>query len=201
MRFLATDILGAFIVVPTMHVDARGSFSRVFCETAFATVGIAMRAHQMNVSRNARARTLRGLHYQASPHAEAKLVQCLRGRLWDVALDLRPASPSHGRAVGVDLSAADDEKKMFFIPPGCAHGFLTLADDTDLIYVVDAPFVAEAERGVRWNDPRFGIAWPATPEIMSERDAHCPDFLPDFGPDFAPDFGGGRSERSEPACP
>jgi dTDP-4-dehydrorhamnose 3,5-epimerase len=174
MRFLETEIPGAFIVVLDAQCDERGFFARTFCEEAFAAAGIRMHALQANLSHNARARTLRGLHFQ-TPYEEPKLVQCVRGQVWDVALDLRPSSPAYGRSVGVNLSP--EARQLFFIPPGCAHGFLTLMDDTDLLYLMGAPFVQGRARGVRWNDPAFRIVWPAEPAILSERDASCPDFV------------------------
>jgi dTDP-4-dehydrorhamnose 3,5-epimerase len=175
MRFSHTKIPGAVIVTPDTHRDHRGFFSRLFCEDSFAAAaGIALHPRQINLSHNARAKTLRGLHFQEAPHAEAKLVRCVRGRAFDVALDLRPDSPAYGLSVGIELSEADG--KEIFIPAGCAHGFLTLADDTDLLYLMGAPENPAAARGVRWNDPAFAIAWPDEPAILSERDRNFPDF-------------------------
>jgi dTDP-4-dehydrorhamnose 3,5-epimerase len=135
-----------------------------------------MRPKQINTSHNRDALTLRGLHYQAAPHGESKLVHCVRGRLFDVVVDLRGASPSYRRWVGVELTP--EFRRLLFIPAGCAHGFLTLEASTDLIYVMGDPFVAEAARGVRWDDPAFDIKWPAEPRIISERDSSFPDFSP-----------------------
>lgn len=175
MRFVATDIPGAVIVELEPHCDERGFFARSFCEAEFAAAGIRLHAVQANLSYNARARTLRGLHFQASGE-EPKLVQCVRGQVWDVALDLRPSSPAYGRSVGVALSP--EARRLFFIPPGCAHGFLTLTDATDLLYLMGGAFIPGAGRGVRWNDPAFQVAWPAEPAVLSERDATYPDFAP-----------------------
>jgi dTDP-4-dehydrorhamnose 3,5-epimerase len=175
MRFQETEIPGAFIVPLEPHCDERGFFARTFCEEAFATAGIPMHALQANLSYNVKARTLRGLHLRTE-YEEPKLVQCVRGQVWDVALDLRPFSPAYGRSVGMMLSP--EARQLFFIPPGCAHGFLTLTDATDLLYLMGAPFVPGAGRGVRWNDPAFRIAWPVEPAVMSERDANFPDFVP-----------------------
>ena len=130
----------------------------------------------MNFSHNRDAFTLRGLHYQAAPHAEAKIVHCVRGKVYDVALDLRPASSTYMRWAAAELSP--QARRMFFIPEGCAHGFLTLAPDSDIIYVMGTAFVAEAARGVRWNDPAFGIDWPAAPQVISGRDAGYRDYKP-----------------------
>jgi dTDP-4-dehydrorhamnose 3,5-epimerase len=174
MRFVATEIPGAFIIALDAQCDERGFFARTFCEEAFAAAGIHMHALQANLSYNARARTLRGLHYQ-TPYEEPKLVQCVRGQVWDVALDLRPSSPAYGQSVGVNLSP--EARQLFFIPPGCAHGFLTLTDDADLLYLMGAPFIPGGARGVRWNDPAFRITWPAEPAILSARDAGYPDFV------------------------
>jgi len=173
MRFIETEIPGAFIVALDPISDERGFFARTFCEETFAAAGIPMRAPQANLSHNPRARTLRGLHFQL-PFEESKLVQCVRGEVWDVALDLRPSSPAYGRSVGVTLSPA--ARQSFFIPPGCAHGFITLMDDTDLLYLMGAPFVPGGARGIRWNDPAFQIPWPAEPALLSGRDASFPDF-------------------------
>lgn len=174
MRFVTTEIPGAMIVELDPHQDERGFFARIFCEEEFARAGIAMRAFQANLSHNAKAYTLRGMHFIASPHEEPKLVQCVRGRLWDVAVDLRPNSRAFGRAVGVDLSP--ETRRLFYIPPGCAHGFMTLMDQTDVLYLMGAAFVPGAGRGVRWNDPAFRIVWPADPRVISELDASYPDF-------------------------
>lgn len=174
MRFLPTAIEGVMIVELQGHADARGYFARTFCEQDFAHAGIPMHVVQTNISRNPKALTLRGLHYQTDPHAEAKFVQCVRGKIFDVAVDLRPQSPSYCRAVSVELSP--DANRIIYIPRGCAHGFLTLEPDTDVHYLMDAPFVAGTGRGVRWNDPLFGVAWPAQPLAISERDATYPDF-------------------------
>jgi dTDP-4-dehydrorhamnose 3,5-epimerase len=173
MRFRETKIPGAFIVTLEAHCDERGFFARTFCEEAFVAAGISFRAFQANLSYNAKARTLRGLHFQTE-YEEAKLVQCVRGEIWDVVLDLRPFSPAYGGSVGMMLSP--EARQMFFIPSGCAHGFLTLTDATDVLYLMGAPFVGGAGQGVRWNDPAFEVVWPGEPRVMSERDANFPDF-------------------------
>jgi dTDP-4-dehydrorhamnose 3,5-epimerase len=173
MRFLTTEIPGAFIVELDAHCDERGFFARTFCEEVFAAVGIHIKVLQANLSYNARARTLRGLHFQ-TPYEEPKLVQCVRGKVWDVALDLRPSSPAYGRSVGVNLSP--EARQLFFIPPGCAHGFITLTDETDVLYLVGAPFMPDCAYGVRWDDPAFRVPWPAEPAVLSARDASLPDF-------------------------
>lgn len=174
MRFSPTAIDGVLLIDLEAAEDARGFFARTFCEEEFARAGIALRARQINLSHNRDAFTLRGMHYQAAPHAEAKIVQCVRGRIYDVAVDLRPASPTYRRWIGLELNA--DARQSLFIPEGCAHGFLTLEAATDILYVMGTAFAPEAARGVRWNDPALAIRWPAEPRVMSERDANYPDF-------------------------
>jgi dTDP-4-dehydrorhamnose 3,5-epimerase len=174
MRFEATAIHGAFTVHLDRHSDARGSFARSFCAAEFAAAGIPFTVHQTNLSRNPARHTLRGLHGQAAPHEEPKLVQCVSGAIFDVAVDLRPASPTYLRHQAVTLDG--DADTLFYLPPGCLHGFLTLTDSADVLYLMGAPFVPGTAIGARWNDPAFGIAWPATPRIISDRDAGYPDF-------------------------
>jgi dTDP-4-dehydrorhamnose 3,5-epimerase len=174
VRFESTAIDGAFFVELDAHQDERGLFARTFCEQDFAQAGIDMRVVQTNVSRNPMAGTLRGMHYQAPPHEEPKLIQCVRGRIFDVAIDLRRSTPSSRRLVCTELSA--DDNRLFFIPPGCAHGFLTLEHNSDVFYYMGAAFVPDAARGVRWNDPAFEIPWPKTPSLVSSRDAKYADY-------------------------
>ncbi len=174
MRFQPTEIHGAFFVELDTHVDERGLFARTFCEDVFAKAGAAMRTVQANISRNPKVGTLLGMHFQAPPHEEAKLIQCVRGRVFDVAIDLRRASASFGRCVWTELSA--DGSRLFLIPKGCAHGFLTLEDNSDLLYYMGDAFVPGAGKGVRWNDPAFKIPWPAAPRLISARDAAYPDY-------------------------
>ena len=174
MRFQPTEIAGAFFIELDVHVDERGSFARTFCEDVFAEAGAAIRTVQANISRNPKAGTLRGMHFQAPPHEEAKLVQCVRGRIFDVAVDLRRDAPSFGRCAYTELSA--DGTRLFLIPKGCAHGFLTLEDNSDVLYYMGDAFVPGVGQGVRWNDPAFRIPWPAAPLLISERDAAYPDF-------------------------
>jgi dTDP-4-dehydrorhamnose 3,5-epimerase len=176
MRFHETAIAGAFVVELTPHEDARGSFARVYCEQAFADAGIAFRPVQVNLSRNPLPFTLRGMHYQHAPHGEAKYVHCVAGRLFDVAVDLRPGSPSYLKHVGVELVAGGN--RLFYIPDGCAHGYLTLEPDSALHYQVSHPYVAAAGAGVRWDDPVFDITWPAVPQVINPRDAGYPDYRP-----------------------
>ena len=173
MRFTATDIDGVVIVDLDVISDTRGSFSRLHCPEDFAAAGHPFVPAQTSLSRNAKARTLRGMHYEAAPHAEAKLVRATRGAIFDVAVDLRADSPTYLRWTGTELSA--ESGRALLIGQGMAHGFITLEDDTDVLYQIDRMFEPGHGRGVRWNDPRFGIEWPATPLVISERDAAYPN--------------------------
>ncbi len=179
MRFTPTAIDGVTVIELDPIEDDRGSFARTFCEEEFEKAGISMRVRQADISHNARAFTLRGLHYQAHPHWEPKLVQCVRGRIWDVAVDLRPESETYRRWAGVELSPGLG--RLFYVPRGCAHGFLTLEDDSDVAYLMGEAHAPGAGRGLRWDDPAFGIAWPAAPAHISERDAAYPDHQPGGG--------------------
>lgn len=173
MRFTTTDIDGVVIVDLDLMSDERGAFARLHCPDEFAAAGHAFVPQQTSLSRNLRAGTLRGMHYEAPPHAESKLVRAVRGRIFDVAIDLRPDSPTYRRWTGTELSA--DNGRALLIGNGMAHGFITLEDDTDVLYQIDMIFEPGHGRGVRWNDPAFGIAWPLSPEVISERDATYPD--------------------------
>ena len=174
MRFERTEIPGVMRVLADPHTDERGAFARLHCPEAFAAAGIAFSPAQTSVSSNPRAGTLRGLHYQAAPHAETKLVRVTRGRAFDVAVDLRPDSPTYCRWTAAELSA--ENRTALFIPEGVAHGFLTLEPDTDVLYQIAPAYRPGHEAGVRWDDPAFRIAWPAAPEFISDRDARCPDY-------------------------
>ena len=177
MRVLDTAIAGAHLIELDEHRDPRGSFSRSFCEADFARAGLAMRVVQVNHARTADRLTLRGLHYQADPHGEPKVVHCVRGRVFDVAVDLRPQSPTFRRWTGIELGP--DTGRMLYIPPGCAHGYLTLEPDSDLIYLMGAAYQPGSARGLRWNDPAVAIPWPHHPRLMSDRDASFPDWQPE----------------------
>ena len=155
--------------------DERGYFARTFCQDEFARHGLPGGFVQCSLSFNRRRGTLRGLHYQAEPCPEGKLVRCTRGAIFDVMLDLRRSSPSYCRWFGVELSA--DNARAVYIPPGFAHGFQTLSDDAELFYQMTAAYLPELARGARWNDPAFAIAWPLADPILSPRDAGFPDFV------------------------
>jgi dTDP-4-dehydrorhamnose 3,5-epimerase len=176
MNFIRTAIPGVQIVDPERRGDERGFFARTYCREEFAKAGIAFDTVQCNASFNDRRGTLRGMHYQAEPTPEPKLVRCTRGAIFDVAVDIRPGSPTYCRWVSMELSA--DNGRALFIPAGCAHGFVTLADASEVFYQMGAAYVASLARGLRWNDPAFAIAWPLAPTTMSERDASYPDFQP-----------------------
>lgn len=179
MRIAPTPLAGVHLVEPEPVPDTRGFFARLVCADSFAAHGMVAEFPQCSVSWNRVAATLRGLHWQAAPHAEAKLVRCTRGAVFDVAVDLRPNSPSYRRWVARELSA--ENRLALYIPAGCAHGFLTLVDDTELFYQISAPHVPDAARGLRWNDPEIGIDWPMKPAVMSERDAALPDWADAMG--------------------
>jgi dTDP-4-dehydrorhamnose 3,5-epimerase len=177
MNFTETEIPGVLVVESEPHGDERGSFVRIFDTTEFAGRGLEAQPMQWSLSSNTRAGTLRGMHYQAEPHAEAKLVRCVRGALYDVALDLRADSPTFKRWFALELRAGD--ARALYIPEGLAHGFQTLEDDTEVLYAISAPYEASASRGVRWDDPAFAIDWPdAASRVISERDRTWPDFSP-----------------------
>jgi dTDP-4-dehydrorhamnose 3,5-epimerase len=168
MKFEELPLPGAFLVRTEPHVDDRGSFMRTFCEREFAAHGLPTRFPQCNLSRNHRAGTMRGMHYNAAPHQEAKLVRCVRGKIYDVIVDLRRNSSTWGRSAGVELDA--EGTLALYVPDGFAHGFLTLADDTDVFYHMAGFFVSEAARGFRYDDPAFRIEWPSKPRVLSPRD-------------------------------
>jgi dTDP-4-dehydrorhamnose 3,5-epimerase len=176
VKVIPTLIPGVFKIEPQPQADERGSFARTYCEATFRAHGLQPVGIQCNISVNAKRGTLRGLHYQAPPAEEAKLVSCVRGRLFDVAVDLRPDSPAFRQWLGVELDAA--EGLALYIPRGCAHGFLALADDTAVYYHMGSEYAPELARGVRWNDPAFAISWPFEPLHISARDAAFPDFGP-----------------------
>ncbi len=172
MIFHPTDIAGCVVVAPERHADMRGHFARTWDGEAFAKPGLNPAIAQCSVSFNERRGTLRGMHFQRAPHAEAKLVRCTRGAIYDVCLDLRPDSPTFHQWHGETLTA--DNGVALYVPEGCAHGFLTLADATEVFYMISVPYVPEAADGVRYDDPAFGIAWPEPVRVIHERDAAYP---------------------------
>jgi dTDP-4-dehydrorhamnose 3,5-epimerase len=174
MRFTALPIPGAFRIEIEPLSDSRGFFARTFCANEFAAHGLVTDFVQRSVSFNARKGTLRGLHYQGAPHAETKIVRCVAGAAFDVLVDLRRSSPSFGRWHGEVISA--ENRIMLYIPEGCAHGFQTLTDATELYYEITPAYVAEAGRGVAFDDPEIGIAWPLADSVMSDADRARPRF-------------------------
>lgn len=174
MHFDATSISGCTVVRPQRHADARGHFARTWDARAFAEAGLRADLDQMSTSFNAARGTLRGMHLQRVPHAEAKLVRCTRGAVYDVCLDLREGSPTRGRWHAETLSA--ENGVALYVPEGCAHGFLTLADATEVFYAIAGRYEPAAAWGVRHDDPAFGIAWPAPVRVIHDRDATYPDW-------------------------
>lgn len=174
MRFSDAPLAGAVVVEPERHEDERGWFARTFDRDAFAERGLASAVLQQSASFNAHRLTLRGMHLQSEPHGERKLVRCTRGAIYDVIVDLRPASETYCEWFGIELSAQDG--RALYVPQGMAHGFLTLADETEVAYQMADPYVPSAGRGVRFDDPAFAIDWPAAPLVVSERDRGYPDF-------------------------
>lgn len=174
MTFTEAPLPGAYIIDLEKRGDDRGFFARAFCEKEFGARQLATRFVQANDSLSAQKGTLRGMHYQLAPRAETKLVRCIRGALYDVILDLRRGSPTFGRSFGAELTA--ENRRMMYVPKGFAHGFVTLADDTEAFYFVDEFYGPDQERGVRWNDPRFDIHWPTPPVVVSDKDRSHRDF-------------------------
>jgi dTDP-4-dehydrorhamnose 3,5-epimerase len=172
MIFTESVLAGAYVVEMERLEDDRGFFARSYCAEEFAARGLPAAMPQCSVSFNSRRATLRGLHYQADPHAEDKLVRCTAGAIFDVIVDLRPGSASRGRWLGVELTA--DNRRSLFVPRGFAHGFITLTDGSEILYMMSVPYAPGFSRGVRWNDPAIGIEWPLEPKHMTDRDAAHP---------------------------
>jgi dTDP-4-dehydrorhamnose 3,5-epimerase len=175
VTFQETALPGVFMVVPQRHEDERGFFADVWCRETFGARGLCTAWAHASVSYNRVRGTLRGLHYQAAPYGEAKLVRCTAGAIYDVVVDLRPDSPAYRRWSAVELTA--DGGVSLYISEGLAHGFLTLTDGTEVSYLLSAPYRPETGRGVRWNDPAFAIAWPGEIRVIAARDRGYPDFL------------------------
>lgn len=176
MRFIETAVHGAWLIEPETHHDERGSFTRTFCAREFAGRGLETRFVQHSTSRSHRRGTVRGMHLQRPPHEEVKLVRCIAGAVYDVVLDLRPGSATFGRWQGFELAAANG--RQLYIPAGCAHGFQTLEDVSEVGYLISAFHEPAAAAGVRHDDPRFAIAWPRPITVMSDRDRAWPDWTP-----------------------
>ncbi len=174
MKFHSTSLKDAFLIELEPRGDARGRFARTFCADEFAAHGLETQFVQQNMSVSAHKGTLRGMHRQLAPHAEVKLIRCLRGAIFDVLVDLRPDSPTFKQWEGFELTS--DNQRELYAPEGFGHGFLTLADDVEVSYLVSAAYAPNAEAGVRYNDPAFGIEWPFEPALVSDKDESWPDF-------------------------
>jgi len=172
--FTKAELEGAFIIEIEKLEDARGFFARAWCQKEFEAHGLNPRFVQANISYSKMRGTLRGMHYQEAPYAEAKLVRCIRGAIYDVIIDLRQGSPSYGRWMGLQLTA--NSYRMLYVPEGFAHGFQTLEDDTEVFYQVSQFYSPQYERGVRYDDPSFAIKWPLEVRVISEKDKSWPDF-------------------------
>jgi dTDP-4-dehydrorhamnose 3,5-epimerase len=172
MRFVSTGIAGVVIVETEISVDDRGTFARAYSTSEFAAAGLNTEWPEHNLSLNRRRGTLRGLHYQRRPHEEIKLVRCVAGAIFDVAVDLRPRSPTWGEHVAVELSA--ENGRAFYIPAGCAHGYQTLAEGSVVAYLMSGRHAADAFAGIRHDDPALAIDWPSAEKVMSERDLSLP---------------------------
>ena len=178
MLYTPMKIKDAYIVDLTPIGDSRGFFSRVFCQKEFVDNGLDPRVMQINNSFNAEKGTLRGLHYQLPPFQETKLVRVVRGALWDVIVDLRQDSPTYGQWDAVTLTA--EKRNMIMVPRGCAHGIITLEENTEMLYFVSEHYAPKYERGLKWDDPRFNIEWPIEPKIISDKDQANPYFDPEY---------------------
>jgi dTDP-4-dehydrorhamnose 3,5-epimerase len=172
MIFRETALKGAFLIELQPHVDDRGQFARAWCAEEFRRAGIDVEIAQGNVSTNPTAGTLRGMHWQDAPHGEAKLVRCVRGAIYDVIVDIDPSSPSYLRWLGVELTPAN--RLMLYVPVTCAHGFQTLSDDTEVDYLVSAPYAPKAARGLCYDDPAVAITWPLPVARISQQDRSWP---------------------------
>jgi dTDP-4-dehydrorhamnose 3,5-epimerase len=174
MIFTGTNIDGVWVIDAERLEDERGFFARTWDADEFTEQGLNPELTQCSISYNLARGTLRGMHYQAAPHEETKLVRCTAGAIFDVALDLRPGSPTFKAWFGVELSAQN--RRALYVPEGCAHGFLTLEDDSEVHYQISQAYMPDAARGVRWDDPAFAISWPGEVVVINERDRSYPDF-------------------------
>jgi dTDP-4-dehydrorhamnose 3,5-epimerase len=172
MRVELGDMDGLALLRWEVHEDERGSFARTYCRAALAEAGLPFEVVQVNVSRNPARHTLRGLHFQQPPYAEPKIVACLRGRIWDVAVDMRPESATYRQWRAFELSG--DGGSALHLAAGLAHGFITFEPDSEVLYLMGAAFAPQAASGLRWDDPAIGITWPAVPAVISDRDLHYP---------------------------
>lgn len=177
MIFKKIKLQGARIIELEKHEDARGHFARAWCKKEFEAHGLNSNLAQANTAFSLQKGTLRGMHYQIAPYEEAKLIRCIHGAVFDVIIDLRPKSNTYCEWLGVELTA--ENQTMLYMPEGFAHGYMTLEHNAEVFYMVSQFYVPDSERGVRWNDPAFGIEWPATTDLLiSEKDKNWPDFMP-----------------------
>lgn len=172
MKFQETKIKGLYVIEPEFRTDDRGYFARFFCKEEFAKIGLQFEVVQANRSSNNKKGTLRGMHFQTPPKSEDKIIQCFKGAIWDVAVDLREGSPTYGQWAAQELS--EDNKKMFFVPKGFAHGFQSLTDNSETMYFVSEFYSPKNDSGVRWDDPAFNIQWPIKNPFLSEKDRNWP---------------------------
>lgn len=172
MIFTPTKIASVFVVELQRRSDDRGFFARQWCADEFVRAGLDPRIAQINTAHSLADGTLRGIHFQKAPHAEVKLVRCTRGAVFDVAVDLRPDSPTYRQWFGTELDA--ESGRMLYIPEGCGHGYLTLAPHSDLVYQASVPYAPQSATGLRYDDPAFGIVWPAPVKVISNQDQNWP---------------------------
>jgi dTDP-4-dehydrorhamnose 3,5-epimerase len=178
MKFTETPLKGAFLIDLEKKGDHRGFFARFFCEDEYKAHNLVTHFVQINTSLTASKGTLRGMHYQLEPSGEVKVVRCIKGSLFDMILDLRPDSPTFGKSFGAELNA--ENRSMMYVPKGFAHGFVTLQDDTEALYLVSSFYAPDLERGIRYNDPRFDIIWPIQPVEISDKDKNWRNFDPAY---------------------
>jgi dTDP-4-dehydrorhamnose 3,5-epimerase len=176
LKFTETPLSGAYLIDLEPRRDERGFFARAFCAREFEVHGLESRIVQANISRNAKRGTIRGMHYQRAPFAEVKMVRCVAGAIYDAIIDLRKDSPTYLQWFGVELTRNDG--RMLYVPHGFAHGYQALGDDSEVLYLVSEFYTPDSEAAIRWNDPRFGIAWPLADVSVSPKDAAHPDFVP-----------------------
>jgi dTDP-4-dehydrorhamnose 3,5-epimerase len=178
MIFQKTPIPGAYLIDIDKKNDERGFFARMFCSIEFGDKNLSTKFVQLNNSFSTEKGVMRGMHYQLPPAGEVKVLRCFQGAIHDMILDLRPDSPCYGKWFGTEITAAN--RRMIYVPQGCAHGFITLKNDTEILYLVNNFYEPHMERGVRYNDPYFSIEWPQNPVSISEKDMNWPDFAPDW---------------------
>lgn len=178
MKFIPAPLEGAYTIELEKREDERGFFARLYCEQEFAARGLEHRFVQINNSTSVRKGTLRGLHYQLPPNAEAKLMRCVRGTIYDVIVDLRAASSTFGQSFGAELSA--ENRLRMYVPQGFSHAFISLTDNAEVLYLSSSFYAPEHERGLRWNDPAIGVEWPVEVTEVSEKDRNWPDFDVDY---------------------